>query len=307
MKYMPLQASTFAEDWDLVWNFVLWASIISCVILIGGLIFFVVKYQRRSDNDKTAYITHNTLAEFLWSFIPLVTFMAIAAWGWEVYKDMRTFPNDAVEINVTGQKWVWNMMYTNGRVLTNELVVPAGKPVIIHLTSKDVLHSFYIPSFRVKQDAVPGRRSKLWFQSDREGEYHLFCTEYCGTNHSGMLGKVRVIASADFDAFMKEDPNAAASPVEMGKRLYQQQACIGCHTLDGKPLVGPSFKGIFGRTENIKGGGAVTADENYIRESILTPAAKIVEGFPENQMPVYQGVLNEDQITAIIEFLKTIK
>lgn len=304
---MPLQASTFGEDWDLVWNFVLWSSIISCIILIGGMIYFIFRYQRKTDKDKTAYITHNTFAEFLWSFIPLVVFMGIAAWGWEVYKDMRTFPTDALEVNVTAQKWAWNMTYSNGRTLTGKLVVPVGKPVTILLTSKDVIHSFFIPSFRVKQDAVPGRRSKLWFQATREGNYHLFCTEYCGMNHSGMLGTVSVVAQADFDAFMAENPNAEVSPIELGKQLYQQQACIGCHTTDGKPLVGPSFQGIFGKSVKIKGGGTVTADENYIRESILNPAAKIVEGFPENQMPVYQGALNEDQITALIEFIKAQK
>lgn len=307
MNYMPVQGSIFAGQWDAVWDFVLWASIIASILVIGGMCYFVVKYQRRTNSDKTAYITHNKFLEFLWSFIPLVIFMIIAYWGMIVYDHMREFPKDAFEISITGQKWVWNMSYPNGLTLTNELVVPAGRPIVLNMTSKDVIHSFYIPSFRIKQDVVPGHRSKLWFQSDKIGEYHLFCAEYCGTNHSGMLGKVRVVDGKDFDDLMQKSPTEGQTPVDLGKALYSQKACIGCHSLDGSRLVGPSWKGLFNHTVEFEGGGSGTADENYIRESILNPNAKIVKGFPPNQMPVYQGQLKEEEITAIIEFIKSLK
>ena len=306
MSYMPIQGSTIAKDVDLLFDFTVWSSVIACIILLGGMIFFVVKYQRRSDNDKTAHITHNHLLEFIWSFIPLVIFLGMFYWGWHVYSKMRTFPDNALEVSIVGKQWAWDMTYSTGKKVTNELVIPVETPVILNMTSIDVIHSFYVPSFRVKQDVVPGKRSRMWFQSDKLGDYELFCTEFCGTAHSGMIGKVRVVTKAEYDAWIKKD-RSTLTPAELGKDHFVSKGCVACHSVDGSAKVGPSLKGIWGHDVKFTDGTSAIVDENYVRESLLNPQGKYVQGFAGVIMPSFQGIIKEEEITEIIEYIKTLK
>ena len=327
--FTPPQGTKIAGDWDAIYAFLIISSLISFIILIGGMIYFVFKFKRRSGNDKTAYITHNHTLEFLWSFIPFLIFMFVFAWGWLIYHDMRRMPENALEVHVFAKKWDWRFVYKSGKEITSGLdaqnkripatmVVPINKPVKLLMASekvnaagtdpsdRPVLHSFYIPAFRVKQDVVPGRYTALWFEADKLGEFQVFCTEYCGTGHSAMLGKIKVVSQADFENWLASEGAAGGSLADQGKALFGAKACIGCHSLDGSRLVGPSFKGAFGRTEQLEGGGTAVVNEDYIRESILNPSAKIVATYPPS-MPPYAGQLSEDEINAIIEFIKSVK
>jgi cytochrome c oxidase subunit II len=328
--FMPPAGTEIASQVDSIYAFLLVGSLISFIILIGGMIYFVVKYRRRTPNDKTAYITHNHTLEFLWSFIPFCIFIFAFAWGWIVYHDMRSFPQDALEVHVVAKKWDWRFLYKNGKEVISgvdaegrkspaTMVVPVGRPIKLIMasekinpagtdpTDRPVLHSFFIPAFRVKQDVVPGRYSALWFKPEVEGTFWVFCTEYCGSGHSAMLAAVRVVPVPEFENWLATEGEVGGSLADIGRQLYAQKACIGCHSLDGTRVVGPTFKGLFGRTNHATDKGAVTVDEDYLRESILAPNAKIVAGYAAGIMPVYAGQLSDDEVTALIEFIKTVK
>jgi cytochrome c oxidase subunit 2 len=303
-SFAPTAATKIAEDWDSLYKFLLVASLISCVILLGGMIYFLIKYRRKTDKDKTAYITHNSTLEFLWSFIPLVIFLVVFVWGWEIFHSMRNPPENATEIHVFAKQWLWDFEYKTGKKTTGEVVVPVGVPIKMIMTSTDVIHSFFVPSFRIKQDVVPGRYTAAWFQSEKLGEFHLFCTEFCGADHSGMLGKIKVVSKPDYEKWLASAPEVVESGSALGEKLFKQKGCIGCHTVDGTPKVGPTFKGLFGRKSEFADGTTLNADENYIRESILNPSAKVVKGFPNGAMPAFQGQLSESEVSGIIEFIK---
>jgi cytochrome c oxidase subunit 2 len=306
-SFMPPKASNVAGQVDNLYSFLLWTSFIGCAILLGGMIFFVVKYKRKTDHDKTPYISHNTFLEFLWSFIPLVLFLAVFAWGWIVYHQMRTSPDNALEVHVFGRQWSWEFVYKSGKTVGNEFYVPVNTPIKLIMTSRDVIHSFYVPSLRVKQDAVPGRYTTIAFNSDKIGDFQVFCTEYCGTSHSGMLAKMHVVSQADYEKWLAENEEGLTL-AQKGQKYSNDKGCVACHSIDGTPKVGPSWKGIFGKTDHeMDDGQKVKVDENYIRESILNPNARIVKGFPKGVMPTFQGQLSEDQVNALIEFIKTLK
>lgn len=330
-SFMPPAATEVAKSVDSIYGFLLISSLISFIIIMGGFIYFVNKYRRRGSDDKTAYITHDHTLEFIWSFIPFVIFMVCFAWGAKVYLDMREVPKNAMEIHVVGKKWDWEFIYKNGRKVLSDvdeegnkipstMVVPVNKPVRLIMTSskvnpadkKDraVLHSFFVPAFRVKQDIVPGRYTQLSFTPNRTGEFWIFCTEYCGTGHSNMLGKVKVVEETAFNDWVIGDESAGggeASLADKGKDIYRTRACIGCHSVNGTKMTGPTWKGLYGSTRNFADGSSTKADDNYIKESILNSNKKIVEGYAPNQMPSYQGQLTDDDVTAVIEFIKTLK
>ncbi len=306
-SFMPPKATNVAGQVDNLYSFLLWASFISCAILIGGMIYFALKYKRKTANDKTAYISHNTFLEFLWSFIPLVIFLGVFGWGWYIYNQMRSMPTDALEVHVFGRQWAWEFVYKSGKTAGNEFYVPVNTPVKLIMTSKDVIHSFFIPSMRIKQDAVPGRYSTLTFNSDKLGDFQVFCTEYCGTLHSGMLAKMHVVSKEDYEKWIAES-DEGLTLAQKGQKLYGEKGCVACHSTDGSPKVGPTWKGIYAlKDHEMEGGSKVAVDENYLRESILQPNAKVVKGFPQGVMPTFQGQLNEDQVNAIIEFIKSLK
>lgn len=303
--FMPPQASEVAHSVDMLYAFLLIASFISCVLVIGGLIWFAIKYRRKTEDQKSAYISHSTTLEFLWSFIPFVIFMVVFVWGWVVYHKLRNMPEDALEIAVQAQKWSWTFTYKNGRSIGSEVYVPVGQAVRLVMGSSDVLHSFYLPAFRTKQDVVPGRYTALSFKPEAEGTYQVFCAEYCGDAHSGMLAKIHVVSREKFDQWLANDPYKGLPSVEIGKKVYESR-CLACHTLTDAKNVGPGFKGLFGKIEKLEGGD-IKADENYIRESILDPNARIVAGYPRGVMPTFAGQLSEAEIMGVIDFIKSLK
>ena len=305
--FMPPAATDIAHNVDSLYRFLVVVSFISCVLVIGGLIVFAIKFRRKSENDKTPYMAHNTTLEFLWSFIPFCIFMLVFVWGWIVFHRLRDMPKNALEVAVEAQKWDWSFVYKNGRRSAAELVVPAGQDVKLVMTSKDVLHSFFVPAFRNKQDVVPGRYTAYWFRANQPGTYQLFCAEYCGDKHSGMLAKVKVVPREQYEEWLSNEPYKGLSSVDIGQKVYNTR-CTVCHSLDpNQKMTGPTFKGVFGRQEHMASGETVTVDENYIRESMMNPNAKVVAGFPSGVMPTFAGQLNEQEIMGVIDFLKTQK
>lgn len=326
--FMPPAATEVAQQVNSLYGFMLITSLISFVLLVGGMIYFVVKYKRRSENDKTPYITHNHFLEFVWSFIPFVIFMVCFAWGAYIFMEMRDFKENSLEINVYGKKWVWEFEYKNGRKVTPEvdekgqqvpstIVVPLDTPVKLIMTSskitpedKAVLHSFFVPAFRVKQDVIPGRFTALTFTPTEKGMFQVFCTEYCGTGHSAMLARIHVVDKAEFDAWIlgdSADGGKELTLADKGRQAYAKWACIGCHTLDGKPSTGPTWKGLYGSSRAFNDGTSATADEDYIRESVWDPNKRVSKGYEPNKMPAFKGMVNEEEMAAIIEFMKTVK
>jgi len=283
---------------------------VSLILLLGitiALIYFAIKYKRKSEDDETPVIYHNHALEITWSVVPLLICLVIFGWGYSGWLNLKAVPADAYEIHVTGFKWNWAVNYENGAQTLNEVHVPKGRPVKIVLQSRDVLHSFFVPDYRVKHDVVPGRYTYVWFQAEETGESQIFCTEYCGTRHSDMLAKVIVHEPEEFETWLEINGGGpSGTPVEQGEALVMQQGCQTCHSIDGSPNLAPSFKGLFGKTEQLDDGSSINVDENYLRESIINPAAKIVNGY-NNIMPPYEGLLNDDEVTNIIEYIKTLK
>ena len=310
--YMPTQASTWASKIDWINNLITDISVFSTVVITAAMIYFAIRYRRRSDDQKTAYITHNATLETVWTIVPTIICMYIFYYGFTYYHDMRTPPANPIEVSVTGKKWLWTFTYGNGKTSPAELVVPVNKPVKLVMKSQDVLHSMFLPAMRVKEDVNALYYTYLWFEPNKVGEYPIFCAEYCGDEHSKMTGKLRVVSQAEYDDYLNDRTSGPALPPEdIGKQVYEKYQCTTCHTIDGSPRIGPTFKGAYGRTEHVTEDGAekeIVVDENYIRESILNPAKKVVKGFgPPTPMQSFQGQLNDDQINGVIAFLKSLK
>ena len=305
-SFMPPQATDIAVMYDSLYSFLVVASFIASFLVMGGFIYFVLKYKRRSDSDKTAYIPHDARLEFLWSFIPFLIFMFTFGWGWHVYKKMRTAPKDSLEIHVTGQKWSWSFQYKSGRKTSAEMYVPINQPVKLIMGSRDVVHSFFIPAFRVKQDVVPGMYTSLWFEATKLGTFQVFCAEYCGEQHSGMLAKIHVLSQKDYEKWLQNDPYKGLSLIDIGKKVYASK-CFACHNTSAEKNIGPGFAGVLGRQREFEGGGSLIVDDNYIRESIINPNAKVVKGFPKGVMPTFAGQVSEQELAGIVEYLKSLK
>lgn len=308
--WLPLDASVTSRNFDGVYYFLYWTSVISLVLVVGAMLLFVYKYRAksRSANEKVEKSAdHSTVLEVTWSVIPLIICVALFVWGFKGYVDLRTPPKDSLEIRATAQKWKWVFTYPGGFV-DDTLHVPVNRPVRIVINAMDVLHSLYIPNFRVKMDAVPGRYTDLWFNATKEGSYPVFCTEYCGTSHSDMLSQVVVHPPGGYEKWLKEqaDKLLTLPPEELGKLLYEKQGCNVCHSVDGTPKIGPSWKGLYGKQEPLTDGTTVAVDENYLRESITEPNAKIVRGFVPS-MPTYLGKLKDKEIDGIIAYIKSLK
>ena len=308
--WMPNSASTFAESIDWTFDLLLWISAVSLVGVAAAIIYFCMRYRatsREANEAAESQFDHSNSLEITWSIIPLFIVFGVFVVGFKQYVDLRTPPRAAYEVHATGQRWKWGFQYPEG--LTHpELHVPVGRNVRIVMQSVDVLHALFIPEFRVKMDAVPGRYTELWFQATAEGTFPVYCAEYCGTAHSDMLTRVVVHSADGFKAWVAEEIRKIESMplVDLGRLTYNQSGCGTCHSLDGSPKVGPTFKGLFGKQEKIVGFGGVAVDENYIRESILEPQSKIVDGFPPS-MPTFKGQLSDRRVSGLIEYIKTIK
>jgi cytochrome c oxidase subunit II len=275
------------------------------VILIATLIVVLgVRYRRRAAGDIGAKVVPALSLEIAWTAIPLVLGLVMFAWGANVYFAQAQPPAETLDIYVTGKQWMWKFQHLDGQREINELHVPAGRAVRVTGTSEDVIHSFFIPAFRVKADVLPGRYTTLWFNATKPGRYHIFCAEYCGTRHSGMIGTIVVMDPTEYQAWLSGGA-AEGSLASQGQKLFQDLACITCHRSDGQGR-GPNLEGVFGSRVALNGGTTVTADEAYVRESILSPSAKVTAGF-QPIMPTFQGLVSEEQLIALVEYVKSLK
>ncbi len=300
--FLPEQASSIAWMVDGLYLYLIVVSLFFACLIYSLVIIFAVKFHRKNKNETGAPIHGNILLEIAWSVIPLIISLTMFAFSTYVFFANARPPADAEETFVVGKQWMWKTQHAEGNREINELHVPVGKPVKLTMTSEDVIHSFYVPAFRVKMDVLPGKYSHLWFKPTKTGKYHLFCAEYCGTDHSKMVGSIHVMEPADYQAWLEgKKPGAGAeSMVSRGEKLYKQNNCLSCH---GDISRGPSLQGIFGKQIELQDGTIVKADENYLRESILTPAAKVVKGY-QPVMPLYSQQMNEEQVLEILAYLK---
>ena len=277
------------------------------LLVVGLMALFVARYHRRPDTFAQKTASHNTLLEVAWTVIPVMIVAVIFYQGFVAYLEMQMAPPGCYDLRVSARQWAWQFIYPNGHV-DETLHVPAGEPVRLTMTSEDVIHGLWIPALRLKQDVVPGRYTSVWFQADNPGTYDVLCTQYCGDEHSNMLAALEVQTREDYDAWLKDAANYLKTlpPAEAGKLLYKRRGCSQCHSTDGTAGTGPSFLGIYGKNQEMSDGRAVPVDDNYIRESILEPQAKIVSGY-RPVMSTYKGLVSDDEITALIEFIKSLK
>jgi cytochrome c oxidase subunit 2 len=298
----PVRASTTAGSVDALFIFLLILSALMSAAIFSMMVVFAVRYRRRK-GVAAEQIDGSTALEVTWSVIPLCIFMLIFVWGAVIYFEERTPPRGATEVYVVAKQWMWKLQHEEGQREINELHVPVGRDVKMILTSQDVIHSFYVPAFRLKQDVLPGRYTTAWFHPTKAGTYHLFCAEYCGSQHSGMIGQIVVLEPAQYQAWLSGG-GAAGSLAANGQNIFQQLGCSTCHRSDTQGR-GPNLAGLFGKPVQLEDGRVVTADENYIRESILTPGAKIVSGF-KPIMPGFQGLVSEEQLNALVSYVKSL-
>lgn len=304
LEFMPEQASSIAQEIDMLYA-LLWGVSGVMSILIGVLIlYFAIKYRRGSKADRTEHGTHFFLMELSWIVFPFIVVMVFFFWGAKLYFVQTRPPAGAMEITGVGKQWMWKFQHPEGRSEINDLHVPLGQPVRLRLISEDVIHSVYIPAFRVKQDVLPGRYTQLWFEPTKPGKYHLFCAEYCGAKHSEMKGFVYVMEPSKYQEWLAGA--TGATPVaQAGAKLFQELRCNTCHQGGGTQSRGPSLENLLGSTVTLEDGSTVVADENYIRESILRPQRKIVKGF-QPIMPSYEGQISEEGLNQLIAEIKSL-
>ena len=297
----PAGASSNAGAVDALYIFLVALSTFMTVAIFATIAVFGLKYRRRHGRE-AQQIEGSLILEIAWSVIPMGIFVVIFAWGAVLYFHDRTPPQDATDIYVVGKQWMWKIQHPGGQREINELHVPVNKDIKLVMTSQDVIHSFFIPAFRVKQDVLPGRYTTLWFRATQTGTYHLFCTQFCGTEHSGMIGQVVVMDQADYQNWLSGG-TVVGSMAQSGDTLFQQLGCGTCHRFDVQGR-GPNLRGVFGNPVQLEDGRTVIADDNYIRESILSPAAKVVSGF-KPIMPSFQGQVSDEEVNALIAYIKS--
>jgi cytochrome c oxidase subunit II len=301
--FFPQQASEQAVTIDALYFFLLAVTGFFALLIAILVMVFAVKFHRRHD-DEVGDAIHGSLAlELLWTIIPLGITMVMFVWGAQVFFHMTRPPQGAMEIYVVGKQWMWKAQHMDGAREINELHVPVGRPVKLIMGSEDVIHSFFIPDYRVKADVVPGRYNTMWFTASKPGKYHIFCTQYCGTEHSNMIGWVTAMEPSDYQTWLSGG-TAGGTMAEAGAKLFTDLACNTCH-LDNGQGRGPVLKGLYGKQVLLTGGQTVTMDDAYLRESILNPQAKIVSGFTPI-MPTFQGLVTEEQLLQLIAYVKSL-
>jgi cytochrome c oxidase subunit 2 len=323
LLFLPEQASQHARQVDALHYFVIITTMVAAAgVFLTAMVFFV-RYRRRTDTDPTPFVEPRAIHEVLFVGIPLALFVLWFAIGFPQYVRLSLPPEDAMDVYVQGKKWMWKFAYPGGPNSLDALRVPAGRPVRLLITSRDVIHSFYVPALRIKMDALPGRYTQTWFTADRPGRYEIFCAEYCGLSHSSMLGELVVMPAADFDAWLGAQraglaaaQDAAAVPgervlpasnvVEEGRRVAAEQGCLKCHSVDGTRHIGPTWTDLYRREQRLASGKTIRADEAYLTKSMMDPAADIVNGF-QNVMPTYQGKLTPPEVAAVVEYIKTLR
>jgi cytochrome c oxidase subunit 2 len=285
---LPRQLSTIAPEVDRMYYAIFWGSVAFFTIITVLTVYWAWKY-RAQPGRRAARTGHSTLLEVIWVVSPFLVLVPLFHYGFKTYMHGMVAPKEAIEIRVRGKQWVWEFEYPNGMREAGVLRVPVHKPVELVMSFDDVIHSLFVPEFRVKCDVIPGMYTSLWFEATETAELDIYCTEYCGTSHSGMLAKLHVVTEEEYDKFLEEGagPPDGVTPVEWGEQLFVQNACATCHSRDGSTLPGPTFKGLYGRDEVMEDGTELTVDENYLRESILRPQAQIVKGYSNVVMPTF--------------------
>jgi cytochrome c oxidase subunit 2 len=304
LPFFPEQASKLARDVDAVYIFLISVSGFFVILIAALVIVFAIKYRRRSELERPRPITGSILLELVWTIIPFIIAMSIFAWGASIYFDINRPPAGAMEIWVVGKQWMWKFQHLNGTREINELHVPVNRAVRLTMASEDVIHSLFFPTFRVKGDVIPGRYRTIWFEATKPGRYHIFCAEYCGTKHSGMIGWVTVMEPGEFQTWLSGGP-VSGTLAESGERLFTQLACNTCHLQD-RVGRGPVLTGVFGKDQRMQTGEIIKADESYLRDSILNPQSKILQGF-QPIMPTYQGQISEEGLLQLIAYIKSMK
>jgi cytochrome c oxidase subunit 2 len=300
----PEAASTVAGRVDSLYFFLLGLTAFFSLLIAGLIVYYAVKYRRRSVHDVGTQVAGGFALEIAWTVIPLMITMVIFVWGASIYFSMTHPPADTLNIYVVGKQWMWKFQHLDGQREINELHVPIGRDVKLIATSEDVIHSVFAPAFRVKADVIPGRYTAIWFRATTPGRYHLFCAEYCGTKHSGMVGEVIVMEPAEYQTWLSGG-SQGGSLADAGQKLFNELACNTCHRPDAQGR-GPVLDGLLGKTVALQSGETVVADEAYLRESILNPAAKITAGY-QPIMPTFQGLVTEEQLLQLIEYIKSLQ
>jgi cytochrome c oxidase subunit 2 len=301
---VPDRASTLAGEVDAVFLFILGVTGFFAVAIWIAMLWFAVRYRRRSAADRPPAIHGSLALELAWTVIPLGLMAVMFVWGAKVYFHMNRPPDDAMTVSVVGKRWMWKIQHPTGQREINELHVPEGRAVKLLITSEDTIHSFFVPAFRIKKDAVPGRYNTAWFRATKPGRYHLFCAEYCGTEHSKMTGWIVVLPRGEYQTWLAGGP-PPESPAAEGEKLFTDLNCVTCHR-PGSAGRGPVLVGLFGKPVKLATGQSAVADEAYVRESILNPAARVVAGY-QPVMPTYQGQVSEEQVIALVAYIKSLQ
>ena len=301
--FFPQQASEQAATIDALYFFLVAVTAFFALLIAVLVIAFSVKFHRKHDNEVGVAIHGSLALELMWTFIPLGICMVMFVWGAQVFFHMTRAPKGAMEIFVVGKQWMWKAQHMDGATEINELHVPIGRPVRLTLGSEDVIHSFFIPDFRTKADVIPGRYNTMWFTASKPGKYHIFCTQYCGTKHSAMIGTVTALEPEAYQAWLSGGA-ASGTMAEKGAKLFADLSCNTCH-LDAAQGRGPVLKGLYGKQALLTNGQTVAVDDAYLRESILNPQAKIVDGF-QPIMPTFQGLVTEEQLLQLIAYVKSL-
>jgi cytochrome c oxidase subunit 2 len=306
LPLFPPSASTVAQEVDLLYLFITAVSAFFVVLVAALVVIFAVKFRRRHEDEVGADIHGSLAAELTWTFIPLALALVMFFWGADLFFRLSRPPVDSVEMFVVGKQWMWKIQHPNGAREINQMHVPAGRNIRLTLGSEDVIHDYAIPAFRVRTDVVPGKLTTLWFNATTPGTYHLFCAEYCGTKHSGMIGEVVVMEPQDYEAWLSGGAaGPAVPPAQAGEKLFADNACATCHSGQAN-AIGPNLAGLFGSERPLADGGSVLADDNYLRESIMVPLAKVASGY-QPVMPPFQGLITEEQLMQLIAYVKTLK
>jgi cytochrome c oxidase subunit 2 len=313
LPLFPEQASTVAAHVDALFFFLIAVSAFFSLLIASLVIYFAVRYRRRSEDELPRPIHGSLRLELLWTIIPFCIAMVIFFWGASVYLDISRPPDDALEVFVVGKQWMWKLQHMEGRREINELHVPLGRAMKLTMTSEDVIHSFFVPAFRIKADVVPGRYTTAWFEATKVGVYHLFCAEYCGTEHSRMIGRIVVMEPTDYETWLAGRdsgilPTTAVTgqaPGAAGAELFAQLGCPTCHQGQAGSL-GPNLNGLYGSQVQLDDGRTVTADDAYLRESILDPPAKVVAGF-KPLMPTFRQQVSEEQLFQLIQHIRSLQ
>ncbi len=318
-SFFPEQAGTFSERVDNLYIFMLWVSAFFTVLVVALVVALSIKYRKR-DGKMPEAVHGNLLLEIVWTGIPLLLTLGMFAWSTYIYVQEIHIPANATEIFVVGKQWMWKIQHGEGPREMNELHVPINTPIKLTITSEDVLHSFFVPAFRAKVDAVPGRYTFSWFKAVKAGKFHLFCAEYCGTRHSEMIGSIYVMSQPDYDKWLAErianvntsitvatekTDSVNTSVIANGQKLFQDLKCVSCHSATSGAM-GPNLSRLYGSTVVLDSSPTVKADETYIRESILSPSEKITKGYAA-LMPTYKGQVNEEQILSLVTYIKSLK